>query len=178
MRRMFVAVALLVQVSAVSAGEFELPDLSTLRGSSPYVPAPPTYTRWSGFYAGGSLGYGGSQFGVKGWLNNNISALSSSGFEQDGHTISLVAPGELNWALCSTDTAMYAECTDFQGNPSPVQESGGTSGSAPLARGPGCARSERPGPAGSCSRPSRTGTGWRSRERPRRGSASRTRCRA
>jgi hypothetical protein len=30
---------------------------------------------------------------------------------------------------------MYAECTDFQGNPSPVQESGGTSESAPLTAG-------------------------------------------
>jgi hypothetical protein len=81
------------------------------------------------------LGYGGSQFGVTGWLDNNISALSSSGFQQDGATISLVAPGELNWALCSTDTAMYDECTNFQGQPSPIQESGGTSESAPLTAG-------------------------------------------
>ncbi len=81
------------------------------------------------------LGYGGAQFGVTGWLNNNISSLSSSGFEQDGSTISLVAPGELGWALCSTNIAMYADCTDFQGNPSPVQESGGTSESAPLTAG-------------------------------------------
>jgi hypothetical protein len=81
------------------------------------------------------IGYGGSQFGVTGWLDNNISSLSSSGFEQDGTTISLVAPGELNWALCSTDIVMYADCTDFNGNASPVQESGGTSESAPLTAG-------------------------------------------
>ena len=82
------------------------------------------------------IGYGGFQFpGVTGFLNDNISALSSSGFEQDGSTISLVAPGELNWALCSTDTTMYDECTNMAGNPSPIQESGGTSESAPLTAG-------------------------------------------
>jgi len=82
------------------------------------------------------LGYGGFQFpGVTGYLNNNISALSSSGFEQDGATISLVAPGELNWALCSTDTASYGDCTDFAGEPTPIEESGGTSESAPLTAG-------------------------------------------
>ncbi len=82
------------------------------------------------------LGYGGFQFpGVTGYLNNNISALSSSGFQQSGATISLVAPGELNWALCSTDTASYDECVNFQGQASPIEESGGTSESAPLTAG-------------------------------------------
>jgi peptidase inhibitor I9 len=82
------------------------------------------------------LGYAGFQFpGVTGYLNNNISALSSSGFQQSGATISLVAPGELNWALCSTDTADYSECDNFQGNASPIEESGGTSESAPLTAG-------------------------------------------
>jgi hypothetical protein len=82
------------------------------------------------------IGYGGFQFpGVTGYLNDNISALSSSGFEQDGSTISLVAPGELNWALCSTDTALYADCNDLAGQASPVEESGGTSESAPLTAG-------------------------------------------
>ena len=72
---------------------------------------------------------------MTGYLNNNISAFSSSGFQQDGSTISLVAPGELNWILCSTDTAMYGECTSFTGKPTPVSESGGTSESAPLTAG-------------------------------------------
>ncbi|HUD18327.1 MAG TPA: S8 family serine peptidase, partial [Acidimicrobiales bacterium] len=82
------------------------------------------------------IGYGGFQFpGVTGFLNNNISALSSSGFEQDGSTISLVAPGELNWALCSKDVKKYSECRDLAGQPAPVEESGGTSESAPLTAG-------------------------------------------
>ena len=81
-------------------------------------------------------GYGGAQFpGIKGYLNNNISSFSSGGFEQNGRTIDAVAPGELNWALCSTDTAMYVDCFNYAGNPSPVLAFGGTSESAPLTAG-------------------------------------------
>jgi hypothetical protein len=81
-------------------------------------------------------GYGGARFpGVTGWLNNNISSFSSGGFTQSGQTVTLVAPGEDNWALCSTDVAMYSECTSFAGNPTPVDQSGGTSESAPLTAG-------------------------------------------
>src|ERR1019366_2630217 len=50
-------------------------------------------------------------------------------------TLDLVAPGDLNWALCSTDTAKYADCTDEEGQPSPIELSGGTSESAPLTAG-------------------------------------------
>ncbi len=81
-------------------------------------------------------GYGGLRYpGITGWLNNNISSLSSGGFEQDGRTIDLVTPGESNWALCSTDNNMYGDCTSYAGNPSPVQDTGGTSESAPLTAG-------------------------------------------
>jgi len=31
--------------------------MPTLRGSSPFIPAKPQYTRWAGFYAGGQLGH-------------------------------------------------------------------------------------------------------------------------
>ena len=31
--------------------------MPTLRGSSPFIPAKPQYTRWDGFYAGGQLGF-------------------------------------------------------------------------------------------------------------------------
>jgi hypothetical protein len=81
-------------------------------------------------------GYGGLRYpGITGWLNNNISSLSSGGFEQDGRTIDLVTPGESNWALCSTDNDMYGDCTSYAGDPSPVQDTGGTSESAPLTAG-------------------------------------------
>ena len=84
----------------------------------------------------GQDGYGGAAFpGVDGWLDNNISSFSSGGFEQSGRTLDVVAPGELNWALCSTNTKMYDECTSLAGNPTPVLAFGGTSESAPLTAG-------------------------------------------
>jgi hypothetical protein len=81
-------------------------------------------------------GYGGAQFpGITGWLDNNISSFSSAGFTQTGRTVDVVAPGELNWALCSTNTAMFFECVSLAGNPTPVDAFGGTSESAPLTAG-------------------------------------------
>jgi subtilisin family serine protease len=81
-------------------------------------------------------GYGGAQFpGVKGYLSNNISALSSGGFDQMGRTIDLVAPGDENWAPCSTDVDIYADCFSLAGNPSAFVQFGGTSEAAPLTAG-------------------------------------------
>jgi hypothetical protein len=81
-------------------------------------------------------GYGGDQFpGITGFASNDISSFSSGGFEQDGRTIDVVAPGELGWAVCSTNTAMYSECVNYAGKPSPIIAFGGTSESAPLTAG-------------------------------------------
>ncbi len=67
------------------------------------------------------------------WADNNLSSLSSSGFTQAGNTVNLVAPGDLNWALCSTNPALYTDCNDIYGGTDVgIQDFGGTSESAPL----------------------------------------------
>jgi outer membrane immunogenic protein len=66
MRRLFVALALTGLVTGASAGEFELPDgTPVLRGTSPYVPAPPTFRNWEGLYAGGQVGWGSAHINFK-----------------------------------------------------------------------------------------------------------------
>ena len=81
-------------------------------------------------------GYAAARFpGITGWLDDNISSLSSGGFTGDASTLNLVAPGELNYAVCSTDLDMYEDCADYAGNAIGVEASGGTSESAPIVAG-------------------------------------------
>ncbi|MDP9118355.1 MAG: S8 family peptidase [Actinomycetota bacterium] len=84
----------------------------------------------------GSYGYG--EAGSSGWVSNEISALSSSGNTDYGpRTVDVLAPGDLGWSDCSSNTAMYTECTDaYHGPmPQPIEAFGGTSESAPLTAG-------------------------------------------
>jgi hypothetical protein len=71
-----------------------------------------------------------------GWLDNQVSTLSSSGVTEDGRTADILAPGDVNWAECSTDTSKYTECVNsFGGTPIGIFDFGGTSESAPLTSG-------------------------------------------
>jgi hypothetical protein len=83
------------------------------------------------------VGYGASFF-AKGqsWISNNLSAFSSGGFSITGPRVpDTVAPGDLGWALCSTNTNLFVECTTIEGNPAPIEIFGGTSESSPLTAG-------------------------------------------
>ncbi len=81
-------------------------------------------------------GYAGARrFSNGKWVNNNISALSSGGISQGGQVPDLVAPGEADWALCSTNTAIFTECVNYNGKPSPIALFGGTSESSPVTAG-------------------------------------------
>jgi hypothetical protein len=72
------------------------------------------------------------------WLDNNISGLSSGGFAQGrGSTVDLVAPGDLNWALCDANSTLFTDCTNEHSpaTGSPIELTGGTSESSPLTAG-------------------------------------------
>ena len=59
---------------------------------------------------------------------------ATSGQPRDPRTLDLLAPGDLNWSVCSTD-ATYTGCLNALAQPSSFIDFGGTSESAPLTAG-------------------------------------------
>lgn len=71
-----------------------------------------------------------------GWLDNEVSTLSSSGVTEERRAPDIIAPGDSNWSSCSTDTATYTDCANaFGGSDIGLEEFGGTSESTPLTAG-------------------------------------------
>jgi hypothetical protein len=71
-----------------------------------------------------------------GWLDNQVSTLSSSGVTEDRRMPDLIAPGDLNWAACSTNISTYTDCENAIGGSSiGLVDFGGTSESTPLTAG-------------------------------------------
>src|SRR5438128_2523048 len=91
MRRQVVAVALIGFATGAFAADYET-DFPTLRGSTPYIPAPPRHTNWSGSYAGGQAGFG-------------ISGMNLGRTTVYGPTDPFLAPlpNASTWALFGTD---------------------------------------------------------------------------
>ena len=80
-------------------------------------------------------GFGAAPF-ANGYISNNIAAFSSGGFAQLApRTVDVVAPGDVSWALCSTNESLYLDCYDNNFSPTPIEFFGGTSEAAPLIAG-------------------------------------------
>ena len=104
-------------------------------GTDPWMIAVGATTQYR-LYAQTRAPAGSLSPGTAGWIDDNISPLSSGGFAQTGtRTVDVVAPGDLGWALCSTNEALYNDCIDNRGGGTPIEEFGGTSEAAPLTSG-------------------------------------------
>ncbi len=66
--------------------------------------------------------------GATGWVSDNISSLSSGGSTEQGRSIDVVAPGDLDWIACTG-----ADCHSAAGKQPGIQLEGGTSEAGPIA---------------------------------------------
>ena len=153
-----------VNVLNEEAGSFPMPDTSAdliklanadamAAGVTVTVPsydAGPESTIWSPASQPGVISVGASttfrsyaqsdtagynSIGARGWVSDNISSLSSGGSTEQGRSIDVVAPGDLDWAICTANTTIAPDCLNGRGQPTGVSQSGGTSEAGPLVAG-------------------------------------------
>ncbi len=79
--------------------------------------------------------YGEADMFAKGWLDDNISPLSSGGFDAYGNTVDVVAPGDNSYASCSTNLTFFPDCASWAGKADGVEMFGGTSEASPWIAG-------------------------------------------
>jgi opacity protein-like surface antigen len=117
MRRLIAVASIAFATGAFAAGacatnawaaDYEPSDFPTLRGSTPYVPAAPSYVNWGGFYGGGQVGYGASV------MDFSKAGRSINAFDPNA---SLTAPfGSVsNWVSLGTDTGTAPTYGAFAG---------------------------------------------------------------
>ena len=94
MRRSLVALCLLAFMTPTHAQEFDVP---TLRGSSPFIPVAPKYTRWAGFYFGGQVGQSSAEMNFEGATKDLIGfLLRNSALENSQHPSEWTTLGKAN----------------------------------------------------------------------------------
>ena len=79
--------------------------------------------------------FGAARYFANGWVSDNVSPMTSSGFEESGGTLDLVAPGDASWASCTADLAKYQDCQDFAGHAADLFLVAGTSEAGPFVSG-------------------------------------------
>ncbi len=102
----------------VSTGDGGITNTIGSPASDPNLISVGASTTFRGYAQSNDGGFYNPAVGNGRWVDNNISAISSSGFTQAGNTVNLVAPGDENWALCSTDGAQYTDCPGVFGGTS------------------------------------------------------------
>src|SRR5262245_33910936 len=97
MRRLVVAVALIGFATSALAADYET-DFPTLRGSTPFIPAPPRHMNWEGFYGGGQVGYGAT------FMDFSRAGRSITAFDPN-NTFTAPFGSVSSWASLGTDNA-------------------------------------------------------------------------
>jgi hypothetical protein len=120
-------------VVTVSSGDSGVTNTIASPSSDPHAISVGATTTYRAYAQTGFAGTG--RLGLMGWIDNNISGLSSGGFDQSGHTVDVVAPGDLNWALCTPNPHRWFGCASAHAAGAPVELEGGTSEAAPLTAG-------------------------------------------